>query len=492
MEKLVVIGSGFGGLSAALRMRKKGYEVTLVEAQPDLGGRARVFRKDGFHFDAGPTVITAPYLIDELFEMFGKDSKDYLELLPVDPFYRVVFDDGREFDYVGDEERLFEQIRKFNPDDVEGYKKLAEHAKRIFDVGYVQLADKPFSNVADMIKVIPQMVSLQNYKSVYSLVSKYIKSPELRQVFTFEPLLVGGNPMSITSIYLLIHWLERKWGVYFPKGGTGALVNALAKLMEEEGIKIKTSAAVEKIETDDAGKVQAVLLKTGERLECDKIVSNADPSTVYHNMVDEKFRSKHSNKKIEKRHPSMSLFVAYFGTNKKFENLKHHTILLGPRYKGLLEDIFDKKVLADDFSLYLHAPARSDEGMAPDGKDSFYVLSPVPNNTSGIDWDVEGPKYMDKIMKHLDERHMPGLLDSLETSFYITPDYFQKEMQSFGGSAFGLEPRFTQSAYFRYHNRSEEIDGLYFVGASTHPGAGVPGVLNSAKVLDKVIPSLNV
>ena len=487
MKKAVVIGSGFGGLAAALRLRKKNYDVTLVEALPTLGGRARVFEKDGFKFDAGPTVITAPYLLEELYQLFGKDMKDYIELLPVDPFYRVCFNDGKIFDYVGDEDRLLKEIEKFSPEDVEGYKKLAEHAKRIFDVGYTQLADHPFLSIADMIKVIPQMIGLENYRSVYSLVSKYIKSDYLRQVFSFEPLLVGGNPTSITSIYLLIHWLERKWGVHFAKGGTGAIIEGLRKLMEEEGIIIKTSFSVAEIE--NRGKeVSAVISTEGERLDCDLVVSNADPATVYKKMLNKDLLSKHKPSRVEKRHASMSLFVAYFGTNKVYENLKHHTIVLGPRYQGLLSDIFENKVLADDFSLYLHAPARTDASMAPEGKDAFYVLSPVPNNTSGINWDEEGPKYMDKILSHLEKTHMPDLKENLATSFYITPDYFEKDLQSKDGAAFGLEPRFTQSAYFRYHNRSEEIDSLYFVGASTHPGAGVPGVLSSAKVLDKIIP----
>lgn len=486
MKKAVVIGSGFGGLAAALRLRKKNYDVSLVEALPELGGRARVFEKDGFKFDAGPTVITAPYLLDELFEMFGKKREDYFELLPVSPFYRVQFDDGKVFDYYGEEDKLLQEIEKFSPEDVEGYKKLAEHARRIFDVGYTQLADQPFLSIGDMLKVIPQMISLENYKSVYSLVGKYIKSDYLKQVFSFEPLLVGGNPMSITSIYLLIHWLERKWGVHFAKGGTGAIVSALEKLMVEEGIKVFKNFSVDRIETR-AGQVSAVVSKDGDRLDCDLVISNADPATVYKHMLPSQELSKHKPKKVEKRHASMGLFVAYFATNKIYDKLQHHTIVLGPRYKGLLEDIFENKVLADDFSLYLHAPARTDKSMAPEGKDVFYVLSPVPNNTSGIDWQKEGDVYMEKIIKHLENKLMPGLSESLETSFYITPDYFEKDLQSKDGSAFGLEPRFTQSAYFRYHNESEDIKQLYFVGASTHPGAGVPGVLSSAKVLDKII-----
>ncbi len=488
-DKAVVIGSGFGGLASAVRLIRKGYQVTILEAQDQLGGRAAVFKEEGYTFDAGPTVITAPYLLDELFMLLDEDPKDYYELLPIDPFYRIIFNDGSQFDYVGDEERILANIKNLSPQDVDGYRKLAKHAQEIFDVGYTKLADEPFDTVASMLRAVPDMLRLENYKTVYGLVSKYIKDERLRQAFSFEPLLVGGNPTKITSIYLLIHWLERKWGVYFAKGGTNALVKAFEKLLLKKGATIHTNSSVKKIEVEN-GKVKRVITQNEKIFECDLIVSNADPVRVYRDMIDKKHRSKHSNFRLNRKQHSMSLFVAYFGAKKTFPELAHHTILMGPRYNGLLNDIFTKKKLADDFSLYLHAPTRTDSSMAPAGHECFYVLSPVPNSEGKVNWKEEEKRYKEKIYKWLDQNHTHGLLDNLTVDFAITPDYFENSLQSEKGAAFGIEPSFRQSAYFRFHNKSEDIDGLYFVGANTHPGAGVPGVLNSAKVLEKVIPNL--
>jgi phytoene desaturase len=486
-KRAIVIGAGFGGLAAAARLRAMGHPVTLLEAGDQPGGRGRAFERDGFHFDAGPTVITAPYLFDELFELFGKDSRDYYTLKPVDPFYRVAFPDGRHFDYVGDDERLFEQIAAFNPDDVEGYKKLVEHSKRIFDVGYTQLVDADFSRFGDMMKIVPDLIRLRAYKSLYGLVAHYIKDDSLRQVFTFQPLLIGGNPFRAPGIYLLIHWLERKWGVHFAMGGTTSIVQGLMQLLDEVGVDIRLNTPVEHIEVRH-GRAEGVLLQDGTYLESDIIVSNADPATVYTKLIDASARRKHSDAAIARKKYSMSLFVGYFGTKKTYPDLAHHTILLGPRYRGLLTDIFDRKKLTDDFSLYLHAPTRTDPSLAPPGGESFYVLSPVPNQLSGIDWSVEGPRYMDRILDALDAEHLPGLRDNLATQFHVDPRYFESDLRSYRGAAFGLEPTLRQSAWFRFHNRSEDVAGLYFVGAGVHPGAGLPGVLSSAKVLERVVP----
>ena len=484
-DSAIVIGSGFGGLAAAIRMRAKGHRVRILEAGDSVGGRARVFHRDGFTFDAGPTVITAPYLLEELFASVGRSFSDYVDLVPVDPFYRVQFGDGSAFDYVGDEERLIEQIRQFNPADVDGYRRMAAHSERIFDIGYTQLADAPFNRLSDMLRVVPDMVKLESHRTVYGLVSKYIKDERLRQVFTFQPLLVGGSPFRTSSIYMLIHWLERKWGVHFAKGGTTAIIGAMIKLLEELDVEIELNAPVNELEVE-AGRVVAVHTEDGTRHPCAFVVSNADPTQVYQ-MIDAKHRRRHTDRSVTGRSQSMSLFVAYFGTNKTFDELAHHTIILGPRYKGLLDDIFKRKILAEDHSLYLHAPGRSDPSMAPAGKDAFYVLSPVPNMRAGVDWEEQAPQYMDSILSTL-EKSMPGLRDSLETCFHVDPRYFQDTLRSTDGAAFGIEPTLKQSAYFRYHNQSEDVDGLYFVGASTHPGAGVPGVLCSAKVLEKVLP----
>ncbi|MFO0631045.1 MAG: phytoene desaturase [Polyangiales bacterium] len=482
----MVVGSGFGGLAAAVRLRAKGHAVTVVEANDQPGGRAAVFEREEHVFDAGPTVITAPYLLDELFSLAGRDARDYFRLMPVDPFYRVNFSDGASFDYVGEEERILAQIAALSPADVDGYRRLAARAREIFAVGYEQLVDVPFDRWRDMLRVAPDMVRLGSYRSVYGLVSQYIRDERLRQVFTFQPLLVGGNPFRTTSIYLLIHWLERKWGVWFPRGGTGAIVRALTKLLGELGVEVRCNAPVTELEVQN-GRTIGVRLASGEVIPAGAVVCNADPSTVYTKLVAPQHRRVHTDRAVQRKSQSMSLFVTYFGTSKRYPDIAHHTIALGPRYKGLLDDIFERKVLADDFSLYLHRPTASDPALAPEGCESFYVLSPVPNDRSGIDWAKRAPEYEDRILGSLERTMMPGLRQSLRTKFSVDPRYFAEKLRSHDGAAFGLEPRLTQSAYFRYHNRSEDVDGLYFVGASTHPGAGVPGVLNTAKVLERII-----
>lgn len=485
-RRAIVIGSGFGGLAAAARVRALGYEVTLLEALDQPGGRAAVFNREGHIFDAGPTVVTAPYLFEELFQLFGKSSRDYYELVPVDPFYHVMYADGSDFNYVGEEERILAEIARVSPRDVDGYKKLADHSRRIFEVGYEKLADVPFSSPLDMLKAVPSMMRLESHLTVYQLVSRYLKDERLRQAFSFQPLLVGGNPFATSSIYLLIHWLERTWGVWFAKGGTTSMVHGLVKLLTEQGVEIRYNSPVAEILVDK-GRAVGVLTERGERLSADLVVANADPSFVYQRMIDPRWRKTHTDRKVARKKQSMGLFVAYFGTDRLYPDVKHHTIVLGPRYKELLTDIFDRKILADDFSLYLHRPTATDKSLAPEGRETFYVLSPVPNNESGIDWNVEGPRYLDKVYAELERRCLPGLRKHLTTSFYVTPDYFQGQLRSHSGAAFGPQPTLLQSAYFRYHNISEDVAGLYFVGAGTHPGAGLPGVLNTAKVLTRVV-----
>lgn len=487
MARAVVIGSGFGGLAAAVRLRARGYDVTVLEALDQPGGRARVFRQDGFTFDAGPTVITAPYLLEELFACVGRDARDYFELRPVDPFYRILFHDGSHFDYVGDEERLLAEIERLEPRDVDGYRRLAGHAERIFRTGYEQLADQPFSRAADMLRVLPQMIRLGSHRSVYDTVASYIRDERLRQAFSFEPLLVGGDPFRTTSIYLLIHWLERKWGVHFAMGGTTAIVLGLVRLLGELGVDVRLNAPVARIVVR-GGHVAGVELESGGYVPAEVVVSNADPTRVYGRMIDAAHRRTHTDRRLRRVRQSMSLFVAYFGASVQYPELKHHTIVLGPRYRGLLQDIFRRGVLADDFSLYLHAPTRTDASLAPAGHEAFYVLSPVPNNRAGVDWRAEAPRYFDRVAAELERRLLPGLGGAIVTSRLLTPHEFEHELRSEAGSAFGPEPILTQSAYFRYHNVSEDVAGLYFVGAGTHPGGGVPGVLLSAKVLERVVP----
>ncbi len=385
-NRAIVIGAGFGGLASAVRLRARGWDVSVVEATNQPGGRASVFQRDGFSFDAGPTVITAPYLIDELFQLVGRDPRDYFDLMPVDPFYRIAFHDGAQFDYVGDEERLIENIRAFSPDDVDNYRRMLKRVQEIFDIGYTQLADVPFDRLSEMLRVVPDMMRLQSYRSVYGFVSSYLKDERLRQVFSFQPLLVGGNPFQTSSIYLLIHWLERKWGVHFAKGGTTAIVQGLVRLLEDIGVDVHLNAPVEQI-TVANGAVSGVQIERGTHMPADLVVSNADPTMVYSHLIAPEHRRVNTDSRVAKRRQSMSLFVVYFGAKQTWTDLAHHTIVLGPRYKGLLNDIFNRRVLADDFSLYLHAPTRSDASVAPPGHENLYVLSPVPNQKSGINWE---------------------------------------------------------------------------------------------------------
>lgn len=486
MKPYIVVGAGFGGLTAAMRLRAMGHPVLVVEANEQAGGRGSVWKKDGYTFDAGPTVITAPYLFDELFIGLKRDPRDYYEMIPTDPFYRVAFQDGTTFDYVGDDDRLLSQIQAMSPGDVDGYRGLVKEAQAIFDVGYSQLADKPFDRLTDMLRIVPDMLKLGSWRTVHGMVAKYIKDERLQQVLTFEPLLIGGNPFTAPSIYLLIHWLERKWGVHFPRGGTGALVSAMVRALSETGVDVRLNAPVERIEVTN-GQATAVILEGGERIEAQGVVCNGDPSFVYKNLIDKAHRRTNTDRAVDRVRQSPSLFVTYFGSDQPAPQLAHHTILLGPRYKGLLDDIFHKRVLADDFSLYLHAPTRTDPNLAPPGHEAFYVLSPIPNALSGVDWEKHQAEYEDRILAEVERRLLPGLRSHITTKFSLDTRYFEGRLRSVHGAAFGPEPRLEQSAWLRYHNRSEDVGGLYFVGAGTHPGAGVPGVLNSAKVLERLV-----
>jgi len=485
-NRAVVIGSGFGGIAAAIRLQARGYQVDLIEMRDKPGGRAYVYEQDGFKFDAGPTIITAPFLIDELYELAGKKAADYVDIRPVSPYYRIRFDDGRHFDYTGDPDHIVSEIERFNPDDVPGYHKFVEQSHAIFDRAFTDLSAQPFSNVMDMIKVAPDLIRLKSHESVYKLVSRYLKDECLRQVFSFHPLLIGGNPFQSSSIYSMIHYLERKWGVHYSMGGTGAVVTALIELFEGMGGKLHLNCRAEEICIDESSKVTGVRAN-GEYIEASVVVSNADVANTYRKLVAPQLRKRWTDNKLEKMRYSMGLFVLYFGTDRTYEEIAHHTILLGPRYKGLLDDIFTNKVLADDFSTYLHAPTRTDPSMAPDGCECFYVLSPVPNLRGDIDWEDVKEDYAEKILESL-ECICPNLRKHVVTKRIMTPNDFETDLDAYAGSAFQFEPVLQQSAWFRPHNESEDIDGLYFASAGTHPGAGLPGVLSSAKVLDKVVP----
>ncbi|MDB2353685.1 phytoene desaturase family protein [Pelagibacteraceae bacterium] len=485
-KKIIVIGSGFGGLAASLRLKAKGYKVTLVEKHPDLGGRARVFKKDQFIYDGGPTVITAPYLFEELFTLFNKNISDYVKIVPLDLWYRFVFNDGESFDYNGDSISMEEQVKKFNPDDYKGYKKLVNFTEKIFDKGFTDLSDKPFNNLVFMIKQIPSLLKLKSYKSVYSLVSSFISNEKLRRVFSMHPLLVGGNPFSTTSIYTLILFLEKKWGIHYSMGGTGSVVQALEKLMLEENIKIIKGAEVTEILTENK-KVKGIKINNSKIINSDYIICNSDPPNVYNNLIKSKedynFLFKQKMKRMDY---SMGLFVYYFGSKKKYDHVAHHTIYFGETYEKHLDKIFEKKILSQDISYYLHRPSATDPNMAPNGQDAFYVLVPVPNNLSKINWIKQGDKFKELVLDKMDKTVLPGIKENVVSDFYLTPDYFEIDLATLYGSGFSIQPKFSQSAYFRFHNQSEIYKNLYFVGAGTHPGAGMPGVLSSAKVLDKL------
>lgn len=480
-HRAVVIGSGFGGMALAIRLQAAGIGTTLVERRDQPGGRAYVYKQDGFTFDAGPTVITAPNLLEDLFTVSGQSLSDWVELIPVSPFYRLQWEDGYQYEYTNDLELTNRQIREKSPPDVDGYARFRAYAAEVFEQGYVRLADVPFLDWWSMVRVAPQLVRLASYRSVYSIVSRYIRDPQLRQAYSFHSLLVGGNPFRTSAIYTLIHMLELKWGVYFPRGGTGALVRALVSLLRSIGGTVLLDAAVDRILTDGT-RVRGVRLADGRELVADIVASNADVVHTYERLLGHASAGQRQAKRLRRRRFSMSLFLVYFGTKTKHPQLAHHMVLFGPRYRELLFDIFERGTLADDFSLYLHAPTVTDPSLAPEGCEAFYVLAPVPHlGKSDIDWSSEGPRYRDRILEYLEAQCIPGLRDDLVTSRIFTPDDFVTELNAHHGSAFSLEPVLRQSAYFRVHNRDDHFKGLYFVGAGTHPGAGVPGVVSSAK-----------
>lgn len=485
MKKAAVIGSGFGGLALAIRLQSAGIATTLIEGREKPGGRAYVWHQDGFTFDAGPTVITDPSCLEELFALSGRKLSDYVDLMPVTPFYRLMWEDGRIFDYSNDDKALFAQIAEKSPEDVAGYERFLEYSENVFREGYEKLGHEAFLDFRSMLAAAPQLVRYQAYRSVYAMVAKFIKDPQLREAFSFHTLLVGGNPFRTSAIYALIHALEKKWGVWFPKGGTHALVKGMLKLFEDLGGEVRIGSPVTAIRTK-GDKTSGVSCADGWSAGFDAVASNADIVSTYRDLLDHP-RGPQAGKALVKKRFSPSLFVVYFGL-KGTRDIPHHSILFGPRYRELLADIYDKGTLADDFSLYLHHPTASDPDLAPEGHSGFYALSPVPHlGKAQIDWDKEAPKYADRILDYLEARAIPNLKRDLVTLKTFTPQDFSVELAAHLGSAFSLEPLLWQSAWFRVHNRDDVVDNLYFVGAGTHPGAGIPGVVGSAKATAKLM-----
>ena len=486
MSQALVVGAGFGGIAAALRLRAKGYSVTVLDRCAAVGGRAQVFELNGFRHDAGPTVITAPFLFEELFELFGEKFSDHVQLVPLTPWYRFHFADNDTFDYGGTLAETLTEIARIEPRDCDGYRALLTQSKRIFDVGFTELSAQPFHRFMTMVRQVPRLLGLRSYETVWQLVSRHLISPKLRQAFSIQPLLVGGNPFDTTSIYGLIHYLEREHGVHFAMGGTAAITAALKDLMERQGIEIRLNETVSSIQIVK-GTACGVILEGGISLAADVVVSNVDPAHLYGNMVKPSQRAPSARLKLAAAEFSMGLFVLYFGTTRTYPEVAHHTIWMGERYRELLADIFHHKTLSEDFSLYLHRPTATDPTFAPSGCDSFYVLCPVPNLKGDVDWSVEGPRLAERIVAALDQTILPGLADTITSDFFMTPEDFAEDYLSVHGAGFSVAPLFRQSAWFRFHNRAEGIKNLYLVGAGTHPGAGVPGVLCSAKVMDSMV-----
>jgi phytoene desaturase len=517
----IVIGSGIGGIACAIRLQSLGFDTRIFEQLADVGGRAFVRRAQGFTFDMGPTVLTVPHFIEELFslerdkamltapdfppEMLaegqrvltgisgGPNTSRYLDIVPVLPFYRIYFDDGTFFDYDADPANVRAQIARLAPEDLDGYERFHEAARAIFQRGFLELGYTYFGNLGAMLRVVPDLLKLGAVQPLFSLIGKYFKSDKMRQVFSFEPLLIGGNPLKVPAIYAMIHFVEKTWGVHFAMGGTGALVAALVRKFEELGGTVHLNAEVARIDVEKVGRKRVatgITLASGEQIRADLVVSNADYATTYLRLVDKAHRRINRDAVVKFRKQSMSLMVIYFGYAMRDgdPDLRHHNIILGPRYEELLTDIFERKILAEDFSQYLHIPTMTDPSLAPPGHHAAYTLIPVPNNLSDVDWDKVGDGFAETVLNFLDDRgYIPGLRERLVYRSFVTPDYFEHTLGAYAGNGFGVEPRLTQTAFFRPHNRSEDVQNLYLVGQGTQPGGGTPSVMMSAKMTAREI-----
>ncbi len=487
MKNAVVIGSGFGGLSTAIRLQAKGFQVTVLEKNEMIGGHASQIKKKGYTFDMGPSLITAPEIVGRVFKAAGRRMEDYLDLTGLDPFYRIYFHDGSYLDYTGDSDRMKEQMARFDAEDANNYDAFMDHTRQIYDAVITDgLGSTPFTDLGTMLSFLPRALKLKALYPAHYLVSRYFKDPRHRFTFSFHPLFIGGNPFRSPAVYLMIPYLEKTGKVWFTNGGMYTVVRAFGKLFDELGGKIVTGAEVKEIVVEGG---QAAGVRTDEAFyPADVVVSNADFTHTYKDLVKPEFRRKWTDRKLQKMGYSMSAFLLYLGVRKQYPQLLHHTLILSERYKQLVKDIFDNRILPDDFSMYLHVPSRTDPSMAPPGCESMYVLVPVANLSAGIDWSSTKQLYANKILKFLEEEFgLAGLRENIEVQEIFTPEEFAGQRNSFLGSAWGVEPKFTQTAYFRPHNRSEDIPNLYFAGAGTHPGAGVPGVLLSAEATERLI-----
>ncbi|MGX7894547.1 phytoene desaturase [Tsuneonella sp. HG222] len=480
-RRACVIGSGFGGLALAIRLQSAGVQTTVVEARDKPGGRAYFWQRDGFTFDAGPTVVTDPACLEELWALSGHDIRDDVELMPVMPFYRLMWPDGAQFDYSNDDRQLRNEIAKLDPADIAGYEAFLKYSAAVYEEGYVKLGTVPFLDFKSMIKAAPALAKHQAWRSVYSIVSKYIRNEHLREALSFHTLLVGGNPMTTSSIYALIHKLERDGGVWWARGGTNRLIAGMVRHFERLGGKIRLGDPVQNVHTIGTRAVE-VIAASGWREPFDAVASNADIVHSYRDLLGNSHRGKTQGRKMAAKRFSPSLFVVHFGIEGAWPGIPHHTILFGPRYDGLLKDIYDRGVLPADFSIYLHHPTVTDPSMAPPGMSTFYALVPVAHmGKLAVDWEQVGPELEKRILDELGRRLIPDIHERIVTKFHYAPTDFAHDLHAHLGSAFSLEPILTQSAWFRGHNRDDVIENFYLVGAGTHPGAGIPGVVGSAK-----------
>ena len=478
-RRAVVIGSGFGGLAVANRLQSMGYRVTVLEKREQVGGRAYQLVENGYTFDMGPSLITAPQLIREVFALAGRSLDDYVDLIPLDPFYRIYFHDGTHIDYSGDAAHMKAQMRRFDARDADRYDAFMEAIRPVYDAVIADgLGARPFDTVRSMVEFVPRAVRLKAYLPVATYARRYFRDFRHRFLFSFHPLFLGGNPFRAPSVYIMIPYLEKEQGVWFARGGIYALVRAFARLFEEQGGVVHTGAEVTGIAVEHG---RAVGVHTADAFfPADLVVSNADVAHTYRDLVAPEHRRRWTDRRLDGLSYSMSCFLIYLGVRRRYPGLEHHTLILSHRYEALIRDIFDRKVLPDDFSMYLHAPTKTDPGMAPEGCESLYVLAPVANLKSGTDWETEAAAFGDRILTFLEAWGLDGLRANLDVMRTFTPLDFERELNARHGNAFSIEPKLSQTAYFRPHNRSEDVEGLYFVGAGTHPGAGVPGVLLSA------------
>ena len=487
-KKIIVIGAGFGGLAAACRLAARGNQVEIFEKREKPGGRAFVYDMNGFKFDGGPAVITAPFMFDEIFSLAGKIREDYFDLVPLDPFYRFFNHEKKSFDLNNDQEFMLGEIEKFNPADKNNYLHYIATSKPFYEKGLLEYLNNPFLTVGSMLREAPELFRQQSYQSVYKHVSGFFEHDFLRQVFSLHPLLIGGNPFAINNIYANNQIIERQWGVYYSMGGTGSIVDGLSRLFEELGGTIHLNSEVKEIVTSGR-QVSGVRLTDGRLEKADIVISNADAAFTYRSMIQDKFRKKNKNSRFRNMRFSMSLFVIYFGTKRRYNEtgLLHHNIILGNRYQEILNDIFNIKKLPDELLLYLHMPTITDSSLAPAGHESFILISPVPHLEADVAWNQTARIYRDRIMEFLEENYLPDLRANIVVEHFIDPLHFQNTLNSYKGSAFSIESRFTQSAWFRPHNRSEDFNNLFLVGAGTNPGAGIPGVLSSARIVEALI-----